>query len=151
MSKPKLSKQEKAQCKVIFTVVIVGLLLTEADKQTGKSDPLKDNPAAQQCAALVDELLQAKDEQTRKHMLEVIQKARLRFTKKVKNLGTAEGTLAAIEVICSDLFKSSPGTRFDFIRCTFENNLPAMQKQQGLVQAHVSTFRKEFREAILSI
>ena len=151
MSKPKLTKQEKAQCKVIFTVIVVSLLLTEADKQTGKDDPEQDNPAVQQCTALVDEILQKKDEKTRKLMVDTIQKARARFTKKVKNLGTAEGVLASIEVLCSDMFKSHPGTRFDFIRGTFKGNLPAMQKQSDLVMEHVRMFEREFRTAINSI
>lgn len=144
---PSLSKADKAKQRVVFTITTVALLLQRACREAGLPDDRQ--PAIQQCTALISEIIDPLPEDIRNVLLFRVNRQRILLTDKVKDIDTGSALIAAIELMCGNtVFKSAPGSRFDFIRQTLRANLPVFRHSVPMSEENHRKFTAQFKIAI---
>lgn len=144
----KLKPSEKRRVQVCFGLIVVALILQKADKE---AEAEQDNPAVQQIAILLSELVDERPEEARQAMRDQINRRRGLFSKKVEKYATASALVGALETITT-VYKTKPGTRLAFIIDTFKKNLSNIKEAlpaSELKDDQINAFAKKFRAAIL--
>lgn len=132
-------------------MLVTSLLLQEGDKAAGNEG--KDNPAIQNCIAMIDELFarHKDDPATIEAMKARINAHRLKFTKKVRDYTTTDGLFGALQLLDSGFISSKPGTRLDYIIATFSSNLTHMKQLLPYSQEKTDEFQQKLKAAIIGI
>jgi hypothetical protein len=143
-----LTKDEKNKARVCFAVLITALVMQRVNQQVGITG---EQPAIQQCTALIDDIVNPMTGERRQLVVHRIQRQRIRFAVKVEKTDSASALIGAIDVLTSDTFKSKLGTRFDFIRQTLRQNVEMTRRALPHSEETVRRFMAEFRKAILDV
>lgn len=146
-----LTKNEKAQCRVILALLVTSLLIQRVGSKVIDEPPEQDLPAVVECTRMIDEILRSADEHRRNLMIEKIQLHRIRFTKKVSRLDISASLVGALRYMASGKIKTKPGTRLDYIVSTFAANLEVVQKTVPEHSETAKVFEREMSKAIASI
>lgn len=143
-----LTKVEKAKARVCYAVLLTALVMQRVNEQVGITG---EQPAIQQCTALIDEIVNPLPENRRGLVLARVQRARIKFYKKAEGADAASALIAVIETVTGPTFKSKVGTRFDFIRSVLRQNLQLVKETIPYSQSTVDTFAKDFKTSIFDI
>jgi len=143
-----LTKTERTKGRVVYAALIFGLLMQRACKAAGLSE---DQPAVQQSTLLISELLDPLAEDVRAQMLRNIQKQRILLTADTEKMDVGSALLGVINVLCSDTFKSRPGTRFDFMRQTIRQNREVFEMNTPHVATEVARFEALFKTSLFKV
>ena len=130
-------------------MLVISLLLQTVDKEAGHENAK--NPAIDNCTKIMDGLLAAMDEGTRKVALARINAHRVRFTKKVSELTSTSAMIGALRLLTSGYVKARPGTHLHFVIQTFSENLANMEDLLPYKNEDAETFFKEFKVAVQKI
>lgn len=143
-----LTKVEKAKARVCYAALLTALVMQRVNEQVGITG---EQPAIQQCTALIDDLINPMPEARRAIVLARIQRARIKFYKKAEKADAASALIAVIETVTGPTFKSKVGTRFDFIRAVLRQNLQLVKDTIPYSQSTVDAFAADFKQSIFDI
>lgn len=154
MAKKHLTTVEKAQAKVAFTLLIVGLCLHRIDlEQDADTAPVErtKNPAIQQCIEMISEILDDKDADRRELIMLRIALMQKRLTKKVSSLDSGSCLIGFLNVLTSGFIKSKAGTRLDHIIQTFKQQLDVMYQGVPYTLVNASKAASQFKKQITDL
>ena len=146
-----LTKKEKAQCKVVLALLVTSLLIQRVGAKVLDENNQQDLPAVVECTNMIDEILRDANPERRAMMVEKIQTARVRLTKKVSKFDISASLVGALQYVTSGKIKTKPGTRLDFIVTTFGQNLEVMQQTVPEHAVSARQFELELAKAINAI
>lgn len=143
-----LTPKQKAECKVIISLLAIAMLMKAIDEQLNREGP---NPAVDNCTQFMDTILEAKDEELRKAMIDKINTARIKLTKKTKLIDTSSSLTGAIRLFTSGFIKTKPGTHLDYIRGIFAKNLEQIEKRATFNEERAKVFERELKKVIKTV
>lgn len=121
-----LTKRDKAEAKIILSLLVVGLLLEGVNNESGGKDS---NPAVSQITHYIDELLEHhEDAERRNTIINKVQKTRVKLTQRVKDIDKGSALIGAMRHLTTMNVKVAQGTRLDFIISTFAKNLKTIEE-----------------------
>ena len=145
--KPILNRKEATEAKVCFVLTITALFLQELANGV-EPEGTVDNPAVSLCTQAIDEYLRRHNQERRNIMIVHINHARVRLTKDVKNMDIANAVVGCLRSLTGNLFLSTPGTAFDFIRQNFRDNLKSIEDTMKIDQKQVAKFQRSMRNSL---
>lgn len=145
-----LTKIEKAKTKVVFATLITALCFQNVAEEMGADQTSL--LAVKSMEKLIDELILSVEEGERRNkLIDYVQRARIKFNKKVSHMDKGSAFIASLNVFTGETFKSKIGTRFDYLRQTLRTNMPYLVESLPHRPDYVQTFQTEFKKAVLAI
>jgi len=145
-----LTKGEKARVKVCFVTLVFALLMQRAGAQLGLNDG--EMPVLSHCTTLIDELLaDIQDDGTKQEVIARIQKHRVKFSRKVRDIDAGCGLIATVRYFIGPTFKSKPGTRFDYIRGNLRTSIEVYERVVSFSESEVKSFTDHLSKAVKDI
>lgn len=144
---PSLTKADTNKGRVVFATTIVAMLIQQVGRTCGLTDDRM--PAVQQCTILIGELLDPLPAEVRNVLIHRVNKQRRAITADTHKLDAGSALIASIETLCGPLFRSKPGTRFDYIRQTLRENIEVFKDIVPHEHDHIAIFARHFKKRIL--
>ena len=146
-----LTPKEKAQCKVILSLLVCSLLIQQVGQKVLEPENPGDLPAVVECIKMIDELLASIEEDRRNLMVERIQLVRINLTKRTSKMEISGALIGALQYLTSSKVKTKPGTRLAYIVETFADNLVQLQKVIPEQKTVAEKFKRELSKAIQQV
>lgn len=145
--KIKLTKADSARLRVLYIMTIIGVVLQKLDEEIGSQEV--QNPAVQQVAGVISDIMEELDQERRTAYREAVHRERRILGKKSEDIDTDDGLVACFRVFTgSGLFPTKPGTRLDFVKRTFTENLESIERSFETNEEDAKTFEKYLKGSL---
>jgi hypothetical protein len=136
---PKLTNKEKTHAKLCVLLTVCGILFQKIGDKSSLSSG--DNPAAENLAKQIDEILETYEPVRRKLLIYKIQIGRARLLKSIGNMSVESAFIGSLRVLTDGTVKTTKGTRLDWITQTLRKNLSSIEQNTNFEVKEVRQYK----------
>lgn len=144
-----LSKPEVMKAKVVLVFTVLGLLMQRIDKAAGHAEAT--NAAYSYCTKSIDETISDLPQHVRQEIERRMNRARVKLTAEVKDIGLEAGFLAMLRFIDEGNIKYKQGTIRAFTLENMKGKREVLETTYKGSQKDIQRFMSAFKRAVKNL